>query len=413
MNVETLSAIADKKIEMASGAIKEFRNRELELFKANGFNETTVDSYKFTNLESFFSNLNYEPHEPTGDSSLYKSSIPTITFIDGEFSASEELPTGITVKRVKDHFNDIKDLFREANTLSHLHHCLLNDGLIIEVSKNQEIQTPLRILHVISKSSVLAPTHVIIANPFSKVTVLEETRGESISHANVSETYLIAKESSHIEHIQIDRETSEGLNHGSVTAEVAQDATVKSFFFNATGRMNRKNLVLNLNAPGANGETYSLFLTNQNEHSDINTVINHFAHDTTSKQLAKGILDGESKGIFTGKIHIHPKAQRVASGQLNKNLLLSRKAQVHSQPQLEIFADDVKCSHGSTTGQLSDDEIFYFQARGIPADRARSILAHGFGLEVVQKISNKNAKDHISAIILENLETKFNIGRIS
>jgi Fe-S cluster assembly protein SufD len=168
--------------------------------------------------------------------------------------------------------------------------------------------------------------------------------------------------------------------------------------------------VINLNEAGAHGETYSLYLTDKNEHSDIYTVINHKSADTTSDQIAKGILDGDSKGVFTGKIHIHPKAQRVASGQLNKNLLLSKKAQAHSQPQLEIFADDVKCSHGSTTGQLSDDEVFYFQARGIPADKARNLLALGFGLEIVQKIENSKAREHVTGIIRTKLSEKFSLG---
>src|SRR5690606_21635039 len=172
----------------------------------------------------------------------------------------------------------------------------------------------------------------------------------------------------------------------------------------------RKNLVLRLNEPGANGESYALFLTNEEEHSDVYTLIDHRAADTTSAQMAKGILDGNSRGVFTGKIFIRPDAQRVSSSQLNKNLLLSKKAQVHSQPQLEIFADDVKCSHGSTTGQLSDDEVFYFSARGIPSEKARTLLALGFGLEIVQKITNEEARNYLHEKVLKTLESKFDLG---
>ena len=410
MNVETLSAIADKKIELSDGNLKSFREKHLGLFKASGFAETILDSYKFTNLQSFFNTLAYEPKNSEVALPNYLANFPTITFIDGEFSKAEELPAGVKLTKVSDHFHDVKDLFKSSNALSNLHHALMNDGVILEVSKNSEVTAPVRILNIITKSSIAAPTHVVIAHPMSKITIIEETRASDVSHANVTETYLFAHAGASIEHIQVDREGQDGINHGSVIAEVEQDATVRSFFFNTTGKLNRKNLVLNLNAPGANGETFSLYLTEGKEHSDINTVIHHRAPDTTSEQIAKGILDGESKGVFTGKIHIHPKAQRVASSQLNKNLLLSNKAQVHSQPQLEIFADDVKCSHGSTTGQLSDDEVFYFQARGIPADRARTILAHGFGLEIVQKIADKKAREHVSAIIMENLSAKFKIG---
>jgi Fe-S cluster assembly protein SufD len=265
-------------------------------------------------------------------------------------------------------------------------------------------------LTIITKSSVSAPTNLILAHPFSKITIIEETRvvGPS-SHAFIPETYIVAHPSSQVEHIALDQENDQGLHHGSIFIDVAKDAIVRTFFFTTSGRMIRKNLSLNLNAPGARGETYSLFLTSKSEHSDIYTVINHKSPDTSSDQMAKGILDGESRGIFTGKIHIHPKAQRVISGQLNKNLLLSKKTQIHSQPQLEIFADDVKCSHGSTTGQLSDDEIFYFQARGIPAEGARNLLALGFGLEIVQKIQDKQAREHVMKIIRDMLVQKFSL----
>ena len=179
---------------------------------------------------------------------------------------------------------------------------------------------------------------------------------------------------------------------------------------NISGKLNRRNLNLELLDSGANVESYNLYLTNGTEHSDINTVIQHRAADTTSNQIAKGILDGDSKGIFTGKIHIYPQAQRVASAQLNKNLLLSNKAQAHSQPQLEIFADDVKCSHGSTTGQLSDDEVFYFMARGIPADKAKTLLAHAFGMEIVLKIKNKLVQSKAESLVMESLKMKFQLG---
>jgi Fe-S cluster assembly protein SufD len=411
MNIETLSALADTKIQAADVNLKDFKCTHLALFKEKGFQEIVQDSYKFTAIEKFFSTLKYEPKTFEGTLPESKVDFPTLTFMDGEIQGTPDLPQGLKLKKMRDHFQEVKHLLTENNALSHLHHSFFGEGLILEVEKNRVIDVPVRILNLLTKSTLTAPTHLIVANTNSQVTILEETLALDLSHAQVCESYIMAHAGSHVEHIFMDQEAAnDGLNHGSVFAEVEKDATVKSFIFHTSGYMNRKNLTLNLNAPGSNGESYSLFLTAGHEHSDISTVINHKAPDTTSSQIAKGILDGESKGVFTGKIHIHPKAQRVASSQLNKNLLLSKKAQVHSQPQLEIFADDVKCSHGSTTGQLSPDEVFYFQARGIPEDKARTLLAHGFGLEVVQKIQNKEARAHISAIVMKNLETKFSLG---
>lgn len=412
MNIDTLSTFVDKKIDPASGNLSDFKKTHLALFRDKGMKEIVQDSYKFTRLSSFFEELNLDEKNSSGDLPTFKNDFPTVTFIDGDLSGNINLPEGITVSRMKDSFAKVKNFLTEGNALSHLHHALLNDGLVIEVARKCEINTPVRILNILTTSTISAPTHLIVAGELSKITVIEETRALSgVSHAFLPETYIVAHGSSHVEHIGLELENESGLNHSSVVAEISQDATVRSLFLNASGKMTRKNLTLNLNAPGANGETFSLFLTNKTEHSDIYTHINHKAPDTTSAQIAKGILDEDSKGIFTGRIHIHPKAQRVASTQLNKNLLLSKKAQVHSQPQLEIFADDVKCSHGSTTGQLSPDEVFYFQARGIPEDKARNLLALGFGLEIVQKIGNVEAQKYVTAIIREKLAEKFSLGR--
>ncbi|MCM2348896.1 MAG: Fe-S cluster assembly protein SufD [Bacteriovoracaceae bacterium] len=411
MNIETLSALAAKNIEKTQDHLNGFRQDHLNLFKDKGLTSPVKDGYKFTNLETFFASWSQD--EKTVVPEFRQTAFPTITFIDGKFNKQDTLPEGVSVKKIVDHFDEIKEKLTESNALSHLHHGLLNDGVVIEIAKNQEIKSPIRILNILTQNKISAPTHLIIAAAYAKGTIIEETVAADVSHALISETYIVAQEGAQLEHICMEQEGTSGINHGSVFAEVAKDATVRSLIFHVTGKLNRKNLILNLNAPGANGESYCLFLTHGTEHSDINTVINHKSADTTSNQMAKGILDGESKGIFTGLIHIFPKAQRVASAQLNKNLLLSKKAQLHSQPQLEIFADDVKCSHGSTTGQLSEDEVFYFQARGIPADKARVLLAHGFGLEIVQKIANKEAREFVSALVMKNLGSKFHLGRQS
>lgn len=413
MNIEILSAIAEKKLEHINGSLLDFRKIHLDQFKMNGFNEVTKDSYKFTNIESFFKELSYAPENFDSEIPHFKSSIPTITFLDGEFFGSENLQPEISIKMVKSHFNEVKELFTTSNALSRLHHAFLQDGTIIEVARNSSVLKPLRILHILTKSTVSAPTNIIIVNSNTKVSIIEETRVLSAtSHAHIAETYIKAHQGSKIEHISVLVENEKGINHSTIIAQVKQDASFRSVIVSASGMMNRKNLSINLNAPGAHGESHALFLTAGTEHCDINTEINHRCEDTTSEQIAKGIMDGESKGIFTGKIHIFPRSQRVASSQINKNLLLSKKAQVHSQPQLEIFADDVKCSHGSTTGQLSDEEVFYFETRGIPRERARNLLALGFGLEVVQKIENQESRKHIQDIVKNKLNEKFSIGDI-
>lgn len=411
MNIESLAQVAQKKLNPENSALSELRSKFLHAFKEQGLRETVQDSYKFTNLETFFSALSFENTE-SKKSSVEHSTLPTIYLENGVFLNSDKLPAGITLRKISEEVETIKSYLTASNALSNLHHSLFEHGVFIEIDRKAHITTPIKIINTITKSDITSPTHFIRANSLSKITVIEETIGQGLAHANISETYINALDGSSVEHISLQEEAGEALNHVSLFSDVARDATVRSFIFHTSGKMNRTNLELNLNEAGSNGESYALFLTNGQEHSDISTVINHKHADTTSNQIAKGILDAESKGVFTGKIHIHPKAQRVASGQMNKNLLLSRKAQVHSQPQLEIFADDVKCSHGSTTGQLSPEEVFYFEARGIPQEKARNLLAFGFGLEVVQKIGNPEAQTYIAKIIKDNLVDKFSFGRV-
>jgi Fe-S cluster assembly protein SufD len=409
MNIETIAALAEKNIERAPVNLRDFARTQLSHFSQHGFKEIIQDSYKFTNLDSFFSCL--EDGVSSAEVPQEEITPNSIIFKDGILKTPEILPDGVHLRPFNFQSDEVKDLFVERTPLSSLHHAFLGEGIVIEITKGNEVSAPLKIVHLLTSSKISSPTVLIIAHPGSRITIQENIKSVgAVSSALIGETYLKIHPTASVEYISLDEGNSIGINHTSMVADVDKDGDFRSFFLSLAGKMNRKNLTLNLNAPGANGENYALFLTNGKEHSDFHTEMNHRSPDTTSNQIAKGILDENSKGIFTGRIHIFPKAQRVSSGQLNKNLLLSNKAQVHSQPQLEIFADDVKCSHGSTTGQLSSDEVFYFQARGIPEERAKALIALGFGLEIVQKIKNSEAQKDILSIVRKRLADKFSIG---
>jgi Fe-S cluster assembly protein SufD len=412
MNTETLASLAEKKLDTATGALSDYRLTHLEVFKKQGLVPKDPEAYKFTNLASFIDGFEYSAYE--ADEARFEDYLDadfhTLVFIDGELKNPGLVVAGLTLTTISHAFPTIASKFKDLGPLSHLHHALLGGGIVLEIAAKTKIEKPIRLVNVVTRSGVTAPTFVIKALPFSEAAIFEENYDQAIAHAVINETYVYVETGAQIEHVQLSHGGSTSLLHSTTQSFVERDANYRNVLFNVSGKLNRRNLNLELLGPGANGESYNLYLTNGTEHSDINTIIQHRSADSTSQQIAKGILDGDSKGIFTGKIHIHPQAQRVASGQLNKNLLLSKKAQSHSQPQLEIFADDVKCSHGSTTGQLSDDEVFYFQARGIPAEKARTLLAHGFGLEIVLKIKDKTIRHKAESLVMESLKTKFELG---
>lgn len=407
MNKEALATLAEKKMESSTGALRDFKMTHLSLFKDQGI-KSSPEIYKYTNLKTFIDSLEYSPYE--GEeikvSDYQDERFTNFIFIDGELKSEKPVIAGLKISTVETKLGTLK----EGNPLSSLHHALLNSGLVLEVEKKTKLDKPLRLVHVITRSGVNAPALIVKAQSFSEFTLIEENFDQDLSHAFIGETYVEVDAGASVEHIQLSHGGKTALLHTSTNASVARDAKYRNVILNLSGKLNRRNVGLELTETGAHAESYNLYLTNGSEHSDLNTVIEHKAADTTSNQIAKGILDGESKGIFTGKIHIHPQAQRVVSGQLNKNLLLSVKSQAHSQPQLEIFADDVKCSHGSTTGQLSPDEVFYFEARGIPADKAKTLLAHGFGLEVVLKIEHKEVRTRVEELVMNALKAKFHLG---
>ena len=406
MNSEVLSTILEKRNALFHPEESLTRRQHLEKFFASGFKVRDQDFYKFTNVSRFLEELNYAPINRAFDlNEMIDENLPTLFFVDGDLQNPELKISGVKTSLLKE---DVKALNLDGAT--HLHSAMKTDGVKIEIAKNTRLESPIRILNIFTKSGIWAPSYSIECHPFSEATIIEENVSLESSYAYFSQSYIKLHPTAKLEHIQIDDGLMDSVHHGSSIVDVLKDATYRNVLLHVAGKLNRRNVEINMKEAGAHGESYNLYLSNGKEHSDIHTLINHEAADTTSDQLAKGILDGESRGVFTGRIHIHPHAQRVAAGQLNKNLLLSKKAQMHSQPQLEIFADDVKCSHGSTTGQLSPEEVFYFEARGIPREKARTLLAFGFGLEVVMKIQNEVARDKVSAIVMEKLKTKFNLG---
>lgn len=392
----------DHLLDKSLKSFGDINSKSINSLKASGFN-LDPEFYLYTKFDKFLEGLTF-----SAEAQKQEVMDAHITFENGYLKDQKEFKGVRITKMSADH--PLAQKLDLDHGLRSLHHSFINEAILIEVDKNQEVTSPLIINHLVTTAGIHAPLIFIKLSPFARLSVLENFLGSVSEYALIAETYVTVEAGAKLEHLQVDLGSTQALHHAHVFSDVARDATYSHLAFHLNGRVIRKNTETNLLDSGAHAESYSLFLADQSEHTDISTVINHKSADTTSDQISKGILAGTSKGVFTGKIHIFPQAQRVASSQINRNLLLSPKAQIHSQPQLEIFADDVKCSHGSTTGQMSDEELFYFQARGIKADRARTLLAHGFALEVVTKIKNDVLKNKVSNLVLKSLSAKFNIG---
>ncbi len=394
---------------------EEVRKKAMDSFKKSGF-PTKSENYRFTNIEKFLTSMQWRtPHKDYDNRVIaeivnYQAAYENlIVFVNGILAQELSRHPSIDVKPTYSALDSQESIWKSftnfsQDELTYLHHSFLYEGVVIEAKK--DTKSVVKILSLITDEGIFShPTILVHAHKHSDLTLIEE------AHAVCDKVYsqqifsLVQVDAgAKVEHIQLVHENSTTNFLGTTEAKIQKDGNYRNITLHLGAALARKNLAIELLESGAHAESYALYGLKGKEHSDISIQILHKAADTTSAQIAKGILTDESRGIFTGKIHIFQEAQRVNSSQLNKNLILSQKAQAHSQPQLEIFADDVKCSHGSTTGQLQDDELFYFQTRGIPAEKARTLLAHAFGNEILMKIENKEIREEINTRVLKDFE---------
>lgn len=399
---------------------EDVRKKSLDAFKKSGF-PGRKEAYRFTNIEKFLSVADWQAPKCVIKNEQVASALESqslydnlVVFINGTLSKEysrqnspmNDLVIGPIAQELEGEEKVWKDfaIFKD-DELTHLHHAFLGEGVVIRAKKNAK--TSLKILSFITDDNIFShPTILIKTEKHAELTVFEEcySLNEKL-YAQQLYSLIQVEAGAKVEHIQLVHENNTANYLNTTEARIQKDGTYRNITLHLGAAMSRKNLAIELLESGAHAESFALYGLKGKQHSDISTQILHKAADTTSAQIAKGILADESRGVFTGKIHIFQEAQRVNSSQLNKNLLLSTKAQAHSQPQLEIFADDVKCSHGSTTGQLQDDELFYFQSRGIPADKARALLAHAFGNEILMKIENKQMREEINDRVLREFES--------
>lgn len=289
--------------------------------------------------------------------------------------------------------NTDKEAYTNDNIIN-LQYSLLGDILILKTNNDTSSVIELNI-----KTKLKTPLHFITdVSKNSKLELMETYTNDSsqlISHYN-----LIHNNAS-FEHIIVQNSNIEYDFMCTNISRVYEGASYRNFYINIGGNNSRYNINTQMLAKNCHTDAHGLYMLSGSQQCDINSFINHQVGENTSGQLYKGIIDDSAHGVFKGLIKINKQAQLVNSNQLNKNLLKTKKAKINSLPQLEIFADDVKCSHGSTTGQISQDELFYLMARGIKREQAIKLLTHAYAYDVLIKINNTNFRDSIEELIFK------------
>jgi Fe-S cluster assembly protein SufD len=373
------------------------RDAAAEAFRRSGLPGWRVEAWKYTDLRPIASAAFQEPLDRRADCAGLLARVPQIdgarlVFVDGRFRDDLSTPPATArFTRFADHpvFGTLARPDREPMVA--LNTMLAEDGAVIEVPAN----TDGGLLHLISlatnssgDASEFHPRHSIRLAAGAKLTVLETSLGEgSYLHAPVAELHVA--DGASLTHIRLQDESLAAFQLATLYVEIAERGTYDSFVLNLGGRMIRNEVHALLAGPGAVTHLNGAQLLSGTQHADFTTVVRHDAPHGTSRQTVKNVLAGRSRGVFQGRIEVARHAQKTDGYQMSQSLLLSPEAEVDTKPELEIFADDVKCSHGATVGELDAEQLFYLRSRGIPDAEARSILVRAFLAEALDAVSHE------------------------
>lgn len=390
-------------------------------FKSLGFPSTKVEDWKYTNVAPFLKenySLEHEHavlHEKTLNEAIIEDlDCYKLVLLNGQLLATgyeNQLPPFIKVRPIAEakeesgfekHFGKMVDTekyhFAALNTAS------FANGFYIEVSANANLNKPLHIVHTYSadKDLFVQPRFLIIVRRSASLDIIESVVSDN-SDVKVfvnSLSEVVVEENANFNHyvLQTAKEGLRLVNHTEVSQK--RDSVYSNYTFSLpSADLLRNALHINLDSEHTESHLYGLYLAADHQLVDNHTFMNHkFAH-CESNEIYKGVLLDNATGVFNGKVYVHQDAQKTNAFQQNNNLLLSQKATINSKPQLEIFADDVKCSHGSTIGQLSQESLFYLQSRGIGEDTAKALLVTAFAFDVTEKIKIPELEAYINKLI--------------
>jgi len=390
------------------GFVREAREQAIRSFAAHGFPSVREEAWKNTSVRAIaatlFSPLAGPARNVTGaELAAYRlAGAHELVFVDGHYvsglSTLRDLPRGITVTSLA------SALLKPTEALEHhlarhadndapfvaLNTASFQDGAFVHLAPGAAADATIHLLHISTEPVAPAASHVrhlIVAGAGSQATLVESYVGLPSGDASLTTTVteLVAGAGANVHHLRLQRENLHAFHVGHLAIRQDRDSVVTDLLFSVGAALARNEAHVILGAPGAEVRLDGLFLATGSQHVDNPTQIDHAVPHTTSRELYKGILDGASRGVFMGNVKVRADAQKTVAEQTNKNLLLSPRALVDTTPQLEIHADDVKCSHGSTIGQLSKDALFFLRSRGIGEEHARIILTQAFAHDVLER----------------------------
>lgn len=410
----------------ASTQLHGIRKQAIEKFEKLDFPTVKNEDWKYTNISAIH-NFNFTRDSKTQvtNEELKKHLIPSLdcylfVLVNGNYSPElsdiKGLPEGVTVDSFRNVYKNNPELINKyfakyaeiENGFVALNTAFANDGVVIHVPGNIVLDKPVMTLYLTGSEEVNVlsqPRTLVIAEANSKLNLVElfsSTADNETLTNSVSE--VIVGENAHVEVYKIQNENLKAYHYNRTQSHLAKSSTFTIYNVTLGGILVRNDSNVVLDDENCTGNLFGLYLTDGEQHVDNHTLIDHAKPHCQSNELYKGVLDGKSRGVFNGKVFVRKDAQKTNAYQSNKAILLTNEATIDTKPQLEIFADDVKCSHGAAIGQLDYDAVFYLRSRGIGEELARTVLIRAFADDVFELIPNETLHGYLNNLVHTKLK---------
>ena len=403
-------------------AITALRRMAIERFATLGFPTLRQEDWRQTNVAPIAQGTFTRPQGPEPVVDLHRleplavGAAARLVFVDGRLSprlsSLGELPAGVIVASLAEALEKAPDkvepwLGQHARFDDHpfvaLNTAFLRDGALVWVPRGVIVEKPIHLMFVSSSTGIVTfPRNLFVTGENSQVTLVETYAGMG-AYFTCPVTELVAGPASVVDHYKVQVESREAFHMATFQIEAERSCSPSSHSISIGGALVRNDVNAVLDGEGIDCILNGLYLGEGRQVIDNHMRVEHAKPHCASHELYKGVLDGAARSVFNGLIHVHPGAQKTDAKQSNRNLLLSANAIANSNPQLEIFADDVKCTHGSTVGQLDEDAIFYLRSRGIGEEAARSLLTYAFASDIVERIKVEPVRRDLEEFLFARL----------
>ncbi|MFQ5983943.1 MAG: Fe-S cluster assembly protein SufD [Alphaproteobacteria bacterium] len=400
------------------------RDEAIERFAVAGFPTPRMEAWKFTNLAP----LAQAVFKPVAASTqkvgrralepfvLRERHSHLLVFVDGhvrrDLSDLGRLPAGVKLMSLAEALACEPDLIEsqlgradriDGEALIALNTAFMADGAVLKIPRAAVIEEPVHLIFLATRKAAATAIHVrnlVLAEPGSAVTLVESYAGPGAAgYWTNAVTEVVAEEEAAVRHVKLQQEGLGAFHLAATRADLARGSTYGSFVLTTGAGLSRHEIATVLAGRNIDCRLDGLYLVRGEQHADTTTRIDHAAPEGFSKEVYKGVLMDAAHGVFQGTIVVRPDSQKTDAHQLNRNLLLSRRARVDTKPELEIHADDVKCSHGATVGELDADAVFYLRSRGLDRELAERLLVEGFVAEGLGGVEIKGVRDHLERVV--------------